>query len=754
MADLKNGLLASAGAVFDPDEAERGRKMLFTDVQARTAEAVRRETEAWGAVESVADWEAFRDRRIAALLDSLGKLPPVPAGFEAEATGEIVGDGYRIHKLIFETRPGIIVTAHLYLPDPPRDPMPGIQIVHAHHRPKEQAELQDMGVNWARTGCAVLVPDMFGHGERREDPFGARQGYYSRYYTSMQLRLVGECLIGWMVWDLMRGTDVLLGLPGIDRERIILIGAVAGGGDPAAVAVALDPRITCSVPFNFGSGSAWRSDLGTPVPEGRNLAGWAYWETTRNLYLSARDEFFPWLIVAAAAPRPLISAHEFAWDKDNDPAWHRMQKVYELYGASEKLGWMKGEGRCAPGAGNTHCTNVGPIHRAGLYPYLAKWFAMEPPAPEIQERREDTALACLSEAVAPRKKLLRDLMAKKAAEQLAALRAELNRLPADARRTSLRERWARVLGDVEPASTSAADIRAKSEVAGAVVERILLEVEPGIVVPTLLLLPAGRDRRTPVVVAVAQQGKEAFLHERSDEIAGLLDAGVAVCLPDVRGTGETQPGRMHGCESGLIDISEQELMLGRTLLGLQLRDLRSVLAYLRTRSEIDPLRLGLWGDSSAPLNPADLVPPEHNSKVVDDPKGPGEPHGPAIAEPLGQLLAMLGALFEDDVKAVLARRGLAGFASLFSSYFFYVPSDCVPPDALSAGEVCDVAAALAPRPLRLEGLVNACNQSVDQGELNAWFAPARQAYADTPGRLILSAEIDSAADWLAGVLKR
>ena len=754
MAALKDGLLASSGAVFDSDEAERRRKMLLADVQVRTAEAVRRETEAWSAVESVADWEAFRDRRIAALRDSLGELPPMPDDFRAEVTGEIAGDGYRIHKLIFETRPGILVTAHLYLPDPPREAMPGIQVVHAHHRPKEQGELQDMGANWARTGCAVLVPDLFGHGERREDPFGARQGYYSRYYTSMQLRLVGECLIGWMVWDLMRGVDVLLDVPGIDRERILMIGAVAGGGDPTAVTVALDPRVTCSVPFNFGSGAAWRDDLGTPTPEGRNLADWAYWETTRNLYLNTRDEFFPWLIVAAAAPRPLISAHEFAWDKDNNPAWHRMQKVYELYGASEHLGWMKGEGRCAPGAGNTHCTNVGPIHRAGLYPYFEEWFGMEAPEPEIQERREEAELACLTEAVAPRKRLLREVTAEMAAERLAALRAELNALLPPARRLSLRERWARVLGNVNPSSAPAADVRGRSDLDGAVAERIVLEAEPGIVVPTRLFLPAGPDGPRPVVVGVAQQGKTAFLHERGDEIAGLLEAGVAVCLPDVRGTGETQPGRMHGCESHLIDISEQELMLGRTLMGLQLRDLRSTLAYLRTRPELDASRLALWGDSFAPLNPADLVPPEHNSKVVDDPEGPGGPHGLAIAEPLGQLLAMLGALFEDDVKAVLARRGLVGFASLYSSYFFYVPSDCVPPDTLAAGEICDLAAALAPAPLRLEGLVDALDRAVSEEELAEWFTVTTDAYADTPAQLILAADVrPDAAPWLAGALE-
>ena len=39
--------------------------------------------------------------------------------------------------------------------------------------------------------------------------------------------------MGWMVGDLMRCVDVLLYWPGIDKERIIMLGAVAGGADPA-----------------------------------------------------------------------------------------------------------------------------------------------------------------------------------------------------------------------------------------------------------------------------------------------------------------------------------------------------------------------------------------------------------------------------------------------------------------------------------------------------------------------------------------
>src|SRR4029077_645055 len=79
-----------------------------------------------------------------------------------------------------------------------------------------------------------------------------REVYYFRYNIGFQLQLAGESLMGWMVWDLMRCVDVLLARRGIDKERIILLGAVAGGGDPAGVTAALDPRIKAVAPFNFG----------------------------------------------------------------------------------------------------------------------------------------------------------------------------------------------------------------------------------------------------------------------------------------------------------------------------------------------------------------------------------------------------------------------------------------------------------------------------------------------------------------------
>src|SRR5262249_47028920 len=137
-----------------------------------------------------------------------------------------------------------------------------------------------------------------------------RQDYYFRYNTGLQLAVLGDSLIGWMAWDLMRAVDVLLAREGVDKERIALLGSVAGGGDPAAVTAALDPRIKAVVPFNFGGPQPeTRYPLPADAEKLFNYAGGGSWESTRNLRGSAAGGFLPWVIVGAAAPRGLVYAH-------------------------------------------------------------------------------------------------------------------------------------------------------------------------------------------------------------------------------------------------------------------------------------------------------------------------------------------------------------------------------------------------------------------------------------------------------------
>src|SRR5690606_21888037 len=122
-------------------------------------------------------------------------------------------------------------------------------------------------------------------------------------------------------------------------------------------------------------------------------------------------------------------------------------------------------------------------------------------------------------------------------------------------------------------------------------------------VPLLLMLPEKKnDQPSPVVIGVAQAGKETFRQRRSDTIARLLDGGAAVCLPDLRGMGETRPGDSRGRASSATSLSASAWMLGHTMLGWRLKDLRSVCRWLQSQEQVDATRLVLWGESFAPPN--------------------------------------------------------------------------------------------------------------------------------------------------------
>jgi hypothetical protein len=401
------------------------------------------------------------------------------------------------------------------------------------------------------------------------------------------------------------------------------------------------------------------------------------------LRLSARDGFLPWVIVGSVAPRRLIYGHEFAWDRDHDPVWKRLGAIYGFYDAGDNLAAANGRGSVkGQPPESTHCNNIGPVHRQGIYPAFKKWFGIPEPEKESQERRPGADLSCTRPDFQPRTVC-----------DLASERAQPER--------GVAPDWERLLGDTRPVGEPRVERVESRQVGNVLVERLPLDVEPGIVVPMVLLLPPrSADQKLAAAIGFSQGGKQEFLKQRSADIAALLKGGIAVCLPDLRGTGETRPGDGRGRGSESTSIAATELMLGRTLLALRLRDLRSVLLYLRSRSELDPKRLALWGDSFAPVNASD--------RQVEMPlDADGQPQ---LAEPLGGLLALFGALLEKDVPAVYARGGLAAYGSILRSPFVAVPYDIILPGVLRTGELYQVAFAIAPRAIRLEGLVNGLNR--------------------------------------------
>ena len=204
-------------------------------------------------INTKAELGKVREEKITQLKTYLGKLPEPPTQVTVQVTKTIAGDGFVIENLLYESRPGLWVTANLYRPQPLPKSLPGILIIHSHHNPKTQGELQDMGMLRTAKGrllCAhprharswQAPATSVSHGERLSRPVQSRP---PGLLLPLQLRLAVAThrrKSGRLDGGVQRGVDLLLKKPGIDPRRIALFGSVAGGGDPAAVTAALDPH--------------------------------------------------------------------------------------------------------------------------------------------------------------------------------------------------------------------------------------------------------------------------------------------------------------------------------------------------------------------------------------------------------------------------------------------------------------------------------------------------------------------------------
>ena len=710
------------------------RTMLTSNLRRRVVREVAREREDWDRVRTKADWERYRDTRLAALRTSIGTFPPERPPLDARVTATHEGTGYRLLNLVYQTRPGMYAAANLYLPPEGGARAPVIVIQHSQHFPRVQGELHDMGEMWARKGAAVLLLERLGYGERVETTPLYRQGYASRFTFKKQLNLIGESHMAWMAWDILRAVDLLSERPDIDPKRIILIGAVAGGGEPAALAAALDPRIAAVIPYNYDQGHVrLDADYFGEIPK----------------------QISPWFVTASLAPRKYVRAFEFSWEGAEEPdypeqwvsGWERSQKVWDLYGARDNLAGIQAFGLIRLSMERIqHCFSVGPAQRKEMFPLLEKWFQIPSAAredaqtlpdseltynsvrqaareQEAQRRRPHADLLCIPPQVAaalPRK-ALHEIALEMATRELAAARRQRASLAGEARIRSLRDDLRSRLGAIDPAGPVRAETFWRRTAQGADIEAVAVHVEDGIDVPLLLLRPAGASGKVPVVVATAQAGKAAFLAGSGAEIERLLGGGAAVCLPDLRGTGETSPAEERDDHSPHTSAASLEMALGNSLAGSRLKDLRAVIAYVRSRPDVDGARVAVWGASFAPPNTRALVMDEIQYQA-----GPEIEHH---AEPGAALVALLAGLYDERLTAVAALGGLAEFTAVLRDAFTYVPMDALVPGVLKTADIPDIAAALAPRALVIAGAVDGRNVRLAPAELDGALGRVRKAYA-------------------------
>ena len=183
------------------------------------------------------------------LLRALG-LDPLPdrTDLKPVITGTIRRDGYRIEKLRYESVPGLIVTAHLYIPDG-NGPFPVILNPHGHWRYKKvEPVVQARGISLALEGFAALIVDSPG-GSWDANEVNERKGIGDHNNWFLNL---GRCIQGVYAWDLMRGLDYLETRPEMDCLRVGITGT-SGGGTATMYTFAIDDRISCAVPACYAT---------------------------------------------------------------------------------------------------------------------------------------------------------------------------------------------------------------------------------------------------------------------------------------------------------------------------------------------------------------------------------------------------------------------------------------------------------------------------------------------------------------------
>ena len=174
-------------------------------------------------------------------------FPVKPCALDPQQHGEpLKRDGYTVEKITIQTRPGVRMTANLYVPDAAKKKKAAaILMVHGHWKgAKQDPTVQSRCIGAAKLGFVVLCVDAFGAGERG---VGTALGEYHGDMTAATLLPLGTPLSGMQVYENMRAVDYLQSRPEVDGNNIGITGA-SGGGNQTMYAGAWDKRFKCVVP--------------------------------------------------------------------------------------------------------------------------------------------------------------------------------------------------------------------------------------------------------------------------------------------------------------------------------------------------------------------------------------------------------------------------------------------------------------------------------------------------------------------------
>ena len=247
---------------------------------------------------------------------------------------------YRREKFILESRPGLFVLGYLLTPSEGSAPHRAMICLPGHGRgvddiigiddkgqPRtDKAGYQhDFALQVVEHGMAAVAIEQLAFGCRRDERARARSlGNSSCQPAAGAALLLGETMVAWRVYDVIRTIDWIETRPEIDSKRVGCMG-ISGGGTITTFAAALEPRIRAAL-----------------------ISG--YLNTFRDSVFSLAhciDNYVPGIlewcemydVAGLIAPRPLFSE---SGEKDNifpvaasRFSFERVKKVYSVFGKPE-----------------------------------------------------------------------------------------------------------------------------------------------------------------------------------------------------------------------------------------------------------------------------------------------------------------------------------------------------------------------------------------------------------------------------------
>ncbi len=589
---------------------------------------------------------------------------PERTPLNARVAGGFERPGYRVEKVVYESRPRLHIPANLYIPTGGKPPYPGVLFQMGHSLNGKAAEsYQRCCQGLARLGYLVLAFDPMGQGERVYYPDAqlkrTRLSSADDEHTvpGKQMLLYGDTSTRFQVWDAIQSLDYLAAHPLADPKRLASTGQ-SGGGTLTMLLMAVDDRLAAAAVASGNTENLACADFNPPGSTddaeqdfiGGGPAGFDRW-----------DLFYPF------APKPLligVSDKDFfgtyspSYISNGWEEYLKLRRVYEALGHGERLAW----------ADTPLPHGLSYDSRLKIY----NWFERHlkggtgeiKEEPRTQPEPDATLWVCESGNV---------------------VRSFGGETPFSLNRARTVKRRPMPLVELVGAALPAPGLRAAvlSRVPSGriAIEAIEAPVAPKVWLPAWLFLP---PEPASVLLAVHSAGRNVGWRE-GELYQNLAARGVAVCAADLRGTGDLLPEFGRGAPRYTRPHAEEEnyawasLMLGKPLVGQRVTDILALAAALRARMNVAAIRLAAQGRLTVP--------------------------------------ALFAAALDPGIASIYLAGGLVSFQSVVETEEYDAAFGNFVPRLLLHTDLPEVAASLAPRRLRLAGTVNGAGAALPAAEV-------------------------------------